>query len=333
MDTRLPDPRRAPRPRAYRRVAVSVCVGVALSVAAFTVIRRSQTHRIRADFESEAGEHASAIKKAIEGKLVALESLRAFMRGHADEVGSEEFNSFARPLLSEVGGIRVVGWAARVRDADRAAFEARLRAKGFPGFQITEKNREGQIVPASQRPEYFPLVRVAPMIGNEAALGFDPSSAPDRREMLQRARDTGRAALSEEVLLVQDKPGRAALLVALAVYADRQAVDTVEARRKHLVGFVTGALHISTIMEAALGHLASAGIDVHVFGGTGASGGRLLYDPLSRRTENAERARGGPGPALSGQITRVWPDGPVPFHLKRVDRRLEEPRVGPRIAS
>jgi two-component sensor histidine kinase len=81
---------------------------------------------------------------------------------------------------------------------------------------------------------------------NSRALGYDMFSEPRRRAAMERARDSGRAALSRKVALMQEtgEDVQAGVLVYLPVYADGVTPETPEGRRAALVGYIFGAFRM-----------------------------------------------------------------------------------------
>ncbi|MCH9003433.1 MAG: CHASE domain-containing protein, partial [Planctomycetes bacterium] len=126
-------------------IAVVSCAGLAVSIIIFALLRRAENFHIRADFKDKATEHASAVERSIESKFVVLASLQAFVTTR-EKLDRRHFRMFVEPLLARVHGIQGLAWLPRVRDADRAAFEAAAQRDGLPGFQITERNAQGQMV-------------------------------------------------------------------------------------------------------------------------------------------------------------------------------------------
>ncbi len=87
----------------------------------------------------------------------------------------------------------------------RSSCEAAARRDGFSEFQITERQSQGQMVPAARRAEYFPVYYVEPYAGNELALGFDLASNSARQAAISRSRNTGKLTATARVTLVQDR--------------------------------------------------------------------------------------------------------------------------------
>src|SRR6185369_8238167 len=106
----------------------------------------------------------------------------------------------------------------RVTDSERAGYEERARADGLADFQITEAGANGRTVAAQHRREYFPVYFVESFSGTRRALGFDLASEPIRREALDRARDTGRAAASDPLTLIRRRESEPSFVVLVPVY-------------------------------------------------------------------------------------------------------------------
>src|SRR5678810_985433 len=98
-------------------------------------------------------------------------------------------------------GIRGIGWAPRVPAARRAAHEAALR-RGLPGYEIH---------PADRGADAFPIVFVEP------AEGFDVASRAENRPALERARDSGQAAMGERLILLRTE-GQRGFVIFVPVY-------------------------------------------------------------------------------------------------------------------
>jgi CHASE1-domain containing sensor protein len=88
-------------------------------------------------------------------------------------VERSEFNTFARSL--DLGdryrGLQGIRWRTPVTDDQAAAFVARNRADGEPGFTIT---------PPGRRPVYYVTQFSYPRIPSNSSIGADARTVPDR---------------------------------------------------------------------------------------------------------------------------------------------------------
>jgi len=277
----------APRPPVL--LGVLVCAGLAASVGAFLTLRASERNRQQTALEQGAEEQFGALQKVIDEDLLALELLRRFYAG-SQKVERDEFHTFTKPIPQHHGCLQALGWAPRVRDADRAAYEEGVRQEGFPAFQITERDPDGRMVRAARREEYFPVDFIEPAEGSEPARGFDLASSSVQREAMEKARDTGAMRGTERVRLVQETQDQAGVLVFLPVYRNGASTESVEDRRANLEGFAVGICHVGDLVEGALAPLAPKGIDVALYDTSAPAGGRLLaWHPSRLRKTPATR--------------------------------------------
>jgi CHASE1-domain containing sensor protein len=96
-------------------------------------------------------------------------------------VERHKFHQFVQTALRDLPGLAALSWNPRVRDAERASFEAAVRREGYAGFRILERDAQGQLRPATRRDEYIVVTYIEPYAGNEAALGYDIDSDARRR--------------------------------------------------------------------------------------------------------------------------------------------------------
>ncbi len=266
----------------YLPAALTVCVGIALSVLAFNMVQKWQQGHLEEGFEAAAEDQASALKWSLEEDLRELEALGSFYAG-SQIVERGEFREFVRSFLAHKPSVQALEWIPRVPDAQRTAYEEAARRDGFPEFQITERRTQGQMVRAARRQEYFPVYFVEPYEGNEPALGFDLASNPKRLEALTRSRDTGQMAATARITLVQEISEQFGFLVFLPIYRKEAPTDSIEDRRENLEGFVLGVFRIGDILERALAYLEPQGVDIQLYDLSAPIDERFLYARLSRQ--------------------------------------------------
>jgi diguanylate cyclase (GGDEF)-like protein len=118
-------------------------------------------------------------------------------------------------------------------------------------------------------------------------LGLDIWPEPIRRAALERARDSGMAAITGKIRLAIDRASDAppGFVMYLPVFKPGQVHDTVAQRREHLIGWVYAAFHMSDFMASLYG-AQSPGLSVSIYDTVEASDAALLY-----RSSDAWRAR------------------------------------------
>ncbi|WP_146115935.1 response regulator [Malikia granosa] len=115
--------------------------------------------------------------------------------------------------------------------------------------------QEFVLKPPGVRDFHVVVTNLAPVTEkNRVALGIDSWQSPERRDALERARDTGNPQLSARVQLAVDQgPDRLpGFLIYQPLYRGGALPDTVEQRRALLVGFVGTSLRYQDLVRELL---------------------------------------------------------------------------------
>jgi CHASE1-domain containing sensor protein len=153
----------------------------------------------------------------------------------AQDVTRDQFRAYVRHLQvqSRYPGIQGIGISLRVKPEMVEAVVHDLRANEFPEFDIW---------PEDPREEYFPIVLLEPLDRrNRAAVGYDMYTDPSRRAAMQRARDTGEAAATARVTLVQeiDSAKQPGFLLYVPIYSTAEVPQTLRSGARRSMGSST----------------------------------------------------------------------------------------------
>lgn len=144
-----------------------------------------------------------------------------------------------------------------------------IRQEGFSDFSVR---------PAGRRDHYSSIIFLEPFNErNQRAFGYDMFSESVRRTAMERARDTGKAAISGKVTLVQEtnKGVQAGFLIYVPHY--RYEVNTLKDKQKALAGYVYSALRVGDLMHGILG-VGLPELDFTIFDGESSSTENQLYN-------------------------------------------------------
>src|SRR5581483_1866821 len=227
--------------RSYCAAAIAAIVGLVLTYAAVEAQRRSAEDKAAAETQL-----------AIEGRIKNLQTnfaryedlvtaLRAFIEGSGGTLETHEFNVVISGLLRDRPGIQALAYVPRVRGTARQAYETLARDSGIADFEFKERQEDGSFVRAGERDEYFPVYNVESK-GDGLARGFDLASDEKRKRAMDRARDTGKMAVTRRLKLARDQWG---FLLVAPVYFPIQNARTVEERQANLAGFAVGVFRFS----------------------------------------------------------------------------------------
>ncbi|MEZ5075984.1 MAG: diguanylate cyclase [Solirubrobacterales bacterium] len=212
--------------------AILLAAGSVIASVVYYADDQSDLDRREQGLATRAARLAESSVKISVGQLSGGAAL--FQAG--GDISRREFELVGESLLDQ-GILYGAGYAPRVRDSERAAYE---RLHHFP---ITERVPGGGLRKAARRKAYYPLTYVAADRSPTPVLGYDLLSDPDRAPDLREARDTGRAVATPLTRLVL---GGLGVNIFHAVY-DTDRPGTVAARRHSVVGFAAGSIKVADL--------------------------------------------------------------------------------------
>lgn len=244
-----------PRPTAPTRpghrgwpALVLLLLGFSVSLGSSVLTQRWERERARLRFEQQANVVSFSLGQSLENYQEQLETLAAIMS--SGRVTRAEFRTVTHPLLIGHAAIQALEWVPRVPASQRAALEAAARADGLVGFQITDRDAAGRLIPAPPQPVYYPVYYAEPQSRNLRALGHAPDLAV-RRSAIERATLTGSAVASERFRLIQPDGAAEGILVFMPVYRGGEVPPDLAGRHNQLLGFVEGVFRTDELVRQA----------------------------------------------------------------------------------
>ncbi len=261
------DPRAEPPPSRGGAWATGLVfvVGVAVSIAAFFVVQRTQVNRAQAEIDLAAREHLSALERELDTKLEALHSLRALFDS-SQVVEKHEFSTFSEGVLARHPSIRMLAWVERIATGDQESFVRAVREADGADLEICEVH-DGRIAPADHASRDHRLVvrfgapdRFAtPIFGLDfASIPALASAMPDGAGARNGSREptmTGRISLPH----APDASFFAALLPVFERSGAPVPLPSVTPR-----GFVTAVIDPQRLLEEALEALPRGGLVIRI---------------------------------------------------------------------
>lgn len=306
-----PMDRRAAPPAAPERTLAAVvhnevtawlvlAMSLLLTVAAWYISTAYVERRAQERFQFEVQDAKFTIAKRMQEYEQALRGGVGLFDAVGRRVTRSEWRAFVRTLNIETyfPGLQGMGFAEWVTPAGRAALIERVRAEGYPAFDIK---------PPGQRDSYSAIVYLEPFSGrNLRAFGYDMFTEATRRSAMEQARDTGQAAVSGRVILVQEteQDTQAGFLMYLPVYQTGAPLASVAQRRAALLGFVYSPFRMRDLMHGILGQGTPA-LEFRIYDGGSVRDGALLFDAEQAWLDAAERSAR--EPAYSVQETLALP--------------------------
>ncbi len=244
----------------FLATGVTLLLGCLATVVAWHYARQVHLEREQARFENRVAESEAAIRaRFVAYQQVLRAGVALFLS--SDSVTREEWHRFVDSLETEqqYPGIQGIGFAARLDAASVAEHEALVRADGFPDYSVYP--------PLPPDGQGSAIMYLEPFdFRNQRAFGYDMYSHPVRREAMARARDSGAAALSGRVTLLQETEAdrQAGTLLYLPLYRRHAPLHSLEQKREALLGWVYSPFRMKDLMQGILGdRLVDMQLDVY----------------------------------------------------------------------
>jgi PAS domain S-box-containing protein len=276
---------------------LSVLVGALLHMAATRTVEDAARRR----FDGIARATQERLDTAIKSYTEVLRGLAGLFQSSDQPVGRARFHRYVQEL--EIGrhfpAIENVNYAAFVRDEERDAFVAEVRADrsldpaGYPDFAIK---------PPGRRASYTVLTYLEPLAPFLERFGADIASAAPVADALAQGRDTHAVSASGRPLQMARPTPHIGLGMRMAVYRGGAVPPDLAGRRAAYAGSVGIGFSVPALVRGALGERAGSPVSLALYSAAAAGpapvglsigpGERLLY-------------REGPEPAqvMAGGVT------------------------------
>jgi len=225
-------------------VVVTFLVVTAL---AGTYVWRMSRLADRARFQNAVQGTRAAVEHRLDAYINLLRASGGLFSLDRDP-SSDELRQFIQHIdvQRRYPGIQGVGFSRRMTPAELPAVTAEIRKQHFADFRVW---------PDLPRGEYHSIVVIEPLDRrNRAAIGYDMFTEPTRRVAMERARDSGEAAASGPVVLVQeiDAQKQLGFLIFVPIYSGGDVPSTLEERRQRLTGFIFAPFRAEDLLGTLL---------------------------------------------------------------------------------
>lgn len=214
------------------------------------MVRDWENERTRHNFAEAASVRIRLAQDNLIGAFEDVESLRDFFVATDYEPSREAVHVFTTPTLTRHRWLHAFSYNRLIKDDQRAEFEKSMQ-KNTPGYRITERDADDQLITATQRAEYIAVTQIEPMNKNEAALGYDIFSDPVRRLAITEARNSGHTVATARIKLVQAaQPDQYGFLIFSPLHTKTGAEEVLA---KRFVGLTVGVIRANDIIAAPSG--------------------------------------------------------------------------------
>ena len=268
-------------------IILTLIIGAALSTTIAWLYDREESRGIYTEFQRDVNEISISLNRELDLHFQIVLDIGSLFKSMKN-INRKQFHDFVIEDIEKYGSIQAMEWIPRVKFAEREKYEQMAVKDGFTGFSIREREKQGSMVAAENRPEYFPVYFVEPLAGNKAAVGFDLASSATRLATLESSRDTGKMLATARITLVQEKEKQRGFLVFAPVYDTNPS--TVTQRRDSLQGFGLGVFRIGDIFEKSIENIQrKLNIKMILFDDSAPKESQLLYThPFEPDSEGLE---------------------------------------------
>ena len=268
-----------------RRVEL-VILGIALALVFAGALLSWRVVRINGQERFDREE--ALVISALTGRLTAYETILRSAAGLVNAAPALDRASWRHfvsglQIQDNYPGIRGLGYSVLVPPAQLAAHTAVVRREGYPDYLLW---------PEGTRDIYSAIVFIEPFDWrNQRAFGYDMLSEPVRRAAMEQARDSGQPVLSGLVKLVQEtnQDVQRGFLIYMPVYRRGARLETLEARRQALTGFVYFSLRAEDFIHGTLGQRFRH-LSIRAYADATQSEGSLLYDSAAHHDRSSAEA-------------------------------------------
>lgn len=248
----------------YRQItlfAVSVTVFMlGLTFAYWYKEQQESTEKRQQAFTESADQIMSIINLRLTRFELMLRGVKGFFESSGFVLQNEYRNYInALDLQQTMPGLQGVAIALYVPEENKLRHFAEMHQRGLTEYDIK---------PSGNRSEYIPISLIEPYYGaNLKAIGFDLNSNPLTRESLLQSRDTGLMTLTRKLNLIQDAGKNIpAVVMYVPIYDMKKPTDTIEERRRAIVGWVSGPFRIHDLISG-LGKQLDKNVGIEIYEG------------------------------------------------------------------
>ena len=184
-------------------------------------------------FNSEVNRIHLAIENKINLYVALLKGGRGFVESNP-EINRVNFSEYVKSLelKKNYAGVQGIGYVQIITSDQREPLTKKMNSERYTDFKI---------FPATEKDFYQVIVYLEPLDElNQKVIGFDLASEANRREALERSRDSGEAASTAKIALLQetDVNRQSGFLIFLPIYKNGKLSATVEERNKNIIGYI-----------------------------------------------------------------------------------------------
>ena len=246
----------------YRLTIIGPTVIIFMGVLAlFRLSLEAQNNAINQEITRGATELHNKIHERF---LLSQQKLLAYtaLYSTSDKITRQQFNRITEVLITGSSALKAIGWTEVIPHEQRTHVEAQVQAEGYPNFQFTQFDLNGELITAKERDYYYPVLIIYPLPPNLAAFGLDLGANTERFAALDLAMKTGKTVNTAPIVLAQSQDEGRSFIMYLPIFDlnYRRQFHSASYAEKHLRGYISGVFDIQKVLgqilkDAALQHI------------------------------------------------------------------------------
>lgn len=260
-------------------LVVSVLVTIGVTYNFYQSAKSKDTVR----FNNEVAGIQSKIENKISLCVALLKGGRGFVES-TDNLSRQTFANYVKSLELSVNyaGVQGIGYNKVISPGEKEGLAARMKDEGYTDFKLFPEP-----VSAQQAIIYLEPLNEK----NKKVIGFDMSTEKNRREALERARDTGNAAASAKVFLSQEdgdgsQPG---FLIYLPIYKPGSSPLTPADKRQNLIGYIYSPFRSTDFLADVQEDASNSNVALKIYDGDRTSENLLIQTDQSQPANFSEQ--------------------------------------------
>ncbi|MDP2205995.1 MAG: CHASE domain-containing protein [Alphaproteobacteria bacterium] len=290
---------------------LALFISIIITFAAWKGMVESIFEKNRASFVSLADELEKALLYRIDSYEKSLLGGAGFLAG-SEDVSRDEWRRYSEwvDIEKNYPGMNGIGYIMPVAKKNLEKYIRAQRAEGLADFDVhSDKDAD----------ENFIITYVEPYEKNRQAVGLNIASEKNRYEAAVQARDSGRAAITRRIQLVQDERKMPGFLLLYPIYETGALIQTEAERRQAFKGWIYAPFVARKFMAGLVSRPAhETEIYLDVYDGDTADPRYLIFSSRGLTPETVQEA-GGKSMFMIRKVlevkqqqwTVVWQSAPV----------------------
>jgi PAS domain S-box-containing protein len=255
------------------RAIVVLLIGLVLTGVITESFHRNVETKSYEDFLSISNEISHRISVRMKAHEQLLKTASAYFEA-SDSITRKEWKDFIEhaELFKDLPGIQGIGYSVIIPANKLKDYTQRIRKEGFSSFNV---------FPEGESEIYTSLTYIEPFKSpNDKAFGYNMYSDSIRKKAMEFSRDSDEASVTGKISLIQMTGNIPGIVMYYPVYRNGMPTETVEDRRKAIMGWISSSYRMDYLMGDVLGRwdLIDPGrIHLRIFDST-VSSGSLLFD-------------------------------------------------------